>query len=100
MRLFSADLIFFLKKGEGGEKSTHISLRCALQCRGRAHRNVHRHRQHAATDQGQKHSQRPGFSQTYTHTTQLPCPDGGKALKLVINSGGGGDRIPPLKGQL
>ena len=53
-------------------------LSSAFQRRGWAHRNVHCHWQHAATDQGQKHSQCPGFSQTYPHTTQLPGPDWGK----------------------
>lgn len=56
----------------------NIALRCVPQCRGWPHRNLHCHWQHAATDQGQKHSQRPGFSQTYPHTTQLPSSDWGK----------------------
>lgn len=61
----------------------HIAICSTLQCWSWAHRNVHCHRQHAATDQGQKHSQRPGFSQTYPHTTQLPSPDGGKKPKII-----------------
>lgn len=51
---------------------------CVPQCRGGPHRNLHCHWQHAATDQGQKHRQRPRFSQTYPHTTQLPGSDWGE----------------------
>lgn len=60
-----------------------FALCSAPQCRGWAHRNVHRHWQHATTDQGQKHSQRPGFSQTYPHTTQLPSSDRGEKLEII-----------------
>lgn len=56
----------------------HVAVGSVPQCRGWPHGNVHCHWQHAATDQGQKHSQRSGFSQTYPHTTQLPGSDWGK----------------------
>lgn len=53
------------------------------QRRSGPHRNLHCHRQHAAADQGQEQRQRPRFSQTYPHTTQLPGADGGEQVVKV-----------------
>lgn len=56
----------------------HIAPCFAPQRRGGSHGDLHRHRQHAATDQGQRLSQHPGFPQAYSHSAQLPGSDRGK----------------------
>lgn len=58
--------------------SAHIVPCFAPQCRGGPHGDLHRHRQHAAADQGQVLSQHPGFSQAYSHSAQLPGSDRGQ----------------------
>lgn len=58
--------------------SAHVVPCFAPQCRGGPHRDLHRHRQHAAADQGQVLSQHPGFSQAYSHSAQLPGSDRGQ----------------------
>lgn len=58
--------------------SAHIVLCFVPQCRGGSHRDLHRHRQHAAADQGQVLSQHPGFSQAYSHSAQLSGSDRGQ----------------------
>lgn len=51
-----------------------------LQRWSRSDGDVHRHRQHAAANRRQEHSQCTRLPQTHTHPAQLPGPDWGEDI--------------------